>query len=68
MMPLFIRMPVAGSTTLEPNTESSVCVSATMLPWRSTTLRCVVLEGSRRSAVSPIVARRSENAWRSTFA
>src|SRR5688572_30127417 len=43
IMPLFIRMPEEGSTTLEPNTDSRVCVSATMLPCRSTTFRCVVL-------------------------
>src|SRR6266853_645607 len=46
MTPLFIRMPVAGRTTLLPNTESSVCVSATMLPSRSIALRWVVLEAA----------------------
>src|SRR5574338_246617 len=49
MMPLFIRMPVVGRTTFDPNTESSVWVSATMLPSRSITLRCVVVDGSRWS-------------------
>src|SRR5687768_12755158 len=47
MMPLFMSTPVEGSTTFDPNTDSSVWVSATMLPWRSTTLRCVVVDGSR---------------------
>ena len=46
MMPLFHRMPVEGSMTLEPKIESNVCVSATTtLPCASATLKCVVQEG-----------------------
>ena len=44
IMPLFIVIPVRGSTTLAPKRASSVLVSATMLPSRSTTERCVVCE------------------------
>src|SRR5262249_8254725 len=55
-MPLFMRMPVSGSTTLEPKRESSVCVSAAMLPWRSTTLRWVVQLGA--GAPSPSCSSR----------
>src|SRR6266581_4475366 len=58
MTPLFIRMPVAGRTTLLPNTESSVCVSATMLPSRSIALRWVVLDGAWLSEDSPMVCNR----------
>ncbi len=44
IMPLFMVMPVPGSTTFEPKRESSVLVRATMLPSRSATERCVVCE------------------------
>ncbi len=48
-MALFIRMPVDGDRNREPNSDSSVCVSVTMLPSRSTTEICVV-EPLRRGA------------------
>ena len=55
-MPLFMVMPVLGSITQEPNSDISVCVSATMLPWESAAQKCVVhvLVG-----FSPMVLRRS---------
>ena len=66
IMPLFMGMPVSGSTTLEPKRESSVLVSATMLPSRSTTERCVVLVSAGMAC--PIVSNRSEKASRSASA
>ena len=48
MMPLFSSRPVDGDTTREPKIDSSVCVTEHMLPWRSTTLKCVVQDGALR--------------------
>jgi hypothetical protein len=56
MMPLFMSSPVSGRMTREPNSDSRVCVSATMLPSPSTTQKCVVQLGVSRS---PMVASRS---------
>ena len=47
MMPLFMVMPVEGVTNFEPKVESSVCVTAAMLPTLSTTAKCVVQAGAR---------------------
>ena len=47
MMPLFMVTPVCGSTYFEPNVDSRVCVTAAMLPSRSTTEKCVVQAGAR---------------------
>ena len=47
MMPLFMVMPVCGVTNREPKVDSSVCVTAAMLPSRSTTEKCVVQAGAR---------------------
>ena len=58
MIPLFIRIPVSGRTTLLPNALNKVWVNATMLPSPSMVVRCVVHAGSRTSSASPIVARR----------
>jgi hypothetical protein len=55
MMPLFIMMPDRGSSSLEPKRDSRVWVSATMLPSRSTTLRCEVQEALTVAAGSPSV-------------
>ncbi len=41
-IPLFIKIPVPGATTRDPQAESSVCVNVTALPQRSTTQMCVV--------------------------
>jgi hypothetical protein len=41
-MPLFMMMPARGSATRAPKRESSVLVSETMLPSRSTALTCEV--------------------------
>ena len=43
---LFRRIPVPSTTTFAPKKSERVCVSATMLPWRSTTDSDVVLGGS----------------------
>jgi hypothetical protein len=51
--PLFIRMPVRGSRTLLPNSESSVWVRATRLPCRSTTLRWEVQDGAGSAGAAP---------------
>ena len=37
MMPLFIMMPLCGVWNFEPKFDSRVCVTAAMLPSRSTT-------------------------------
>ena len=42
MIPLFIKTPVRGSSTLLPNGESKVWVRLTMLPAASTAHRWVV--------------------------
>jgi hypothetical protein len=39
MMPLFIMMPVEGSSILAPKRDNRVWVSETIMPSRSTTLR-----------------------------
>ena len=52
MMPLFMVMPVLPDTKREPNDDSSVCVTAAMLPSRSTTEKCVVQAGASASAPS----------------
>ena len=61
IMPLFISTPVEGSTTRLPIEESSVVVTATRLPSRSTTVRCVVQvsPGSFAAAAAPSPASRS---------
>jgi hypothetical protein len=62
MIPLFSSKPVEGDTTREPKMDNSVCVTEHMLPWRSTTLKCVVQDGawaaSAMPAASPMPARR----------
>jgi len=59
---LFITMPVRGSTTFEPKRDSKVLVSATILPARSTTERCVVLDAA--GMTWPSVAKRWAKASR----
>ena len=66
MMPLFMVMPVCGQTNLEPKLDSRVCVTAAMLPSRSTAEKCVVQAGASASApsarlpsASPMSLRRS---------
>ena len=52
MMPLFMVMPVRGVTKREPKVDSRVCVTAAMLPSRSTAEKCVVQAGAIASAPS----------------
>jgi hypothetical protein len=66
MMPLFMVMPLCGVTNFEPKVDSSVCVTAAMLPSRSTAEKCVVQAGAkcsapsaRRPSASPMSCRRS---------
>ena len=58
-MPLFIRIPVVGNTTLLPKEDSKVCVRLTMLPLPSMTVRWVVQVGSALSSGSPMVSKRA---------
>src|SRR3546814_1995566 len=58
MIPLLSSMPVEGDTTCDPNADNRVCVTAHWLPWRSTTLKCVVQAGVRGSSLSPMFDRR----------
>ena len=62
-MPLFISKPVSGRVRREPKLSTSVLVSATILPQRSTTERWVV-QTSRltRSPAWPRCSRRWANA------
>ena len=51
--PLFIRMPVAGSTVRLPIEESSVVVIATIVPSASATVMCVVQLSAACGSASP---------------
>ena len=48
IMPLLSRMPVPGTTTREPHSDTAVFVSDTMLRCLSMTDRCVVHSSVRR--------------------
>ena len=51
--PLFIRMPVPGSTTRLPIEERSVVVSAIIVPSASATVMCVVQLSAACGSASP---------------
>jgi hypothetical protein len=61
-----ITVPALAAAYFEPNVDNRVCVTAAMLPSRSTTEKCMVQAGARCSApsarrpsASPISCRRS---------
>ena len=57
IMPLFIRKPPLGITTLAPKRDSRVLVSETMDPEASTTLICEVQPASAVAACPMVVNR-----------